>query len=53
MHRTTIVRQAANLWVVKERLWGVLLTRMRWHIETVAAQLVARYHLKRIWARDT
>jgi Transposase DDE domain len=28
------------------------LTRMRWRIETVAAQLVARYHLKRIWARD-
>jgi hypothetical protein len=29
-----------------------LLTRLRWRIETVAAQLVARYHLKRIWARD-
>lgn len=29
-----------------------LLTRVRWRIETVAAQLVARYHLKRIWARD-
>ena len=29
------------------------LTRVRWRIETVAAQLVARYHLKRIWARDT
>lgn len=28
------------------------LTRMRWRIETVAAQLVERYHLKRIWARD-
>ncbi len=29
-----------------------VLTRMRWRIETVAAQLVERYHLKRIWARD-
>lgn len=29
------------------------LTRMRWRIETVAAQLVERYHLKRVWARDT
>jgi hypothetical protein len=29
-----------------------VLTRVRWRIETVAAQLVARYHLKRIWARD-
>jgi len=29
------------------------LTRMRWRIETVTAQLVERYHLKRIWARDT
>jgi hypothetical protein len=28
------------------------LTRVRWRIETVAAQLVERYHLKRIWARD-
>ncbi|MDQ3694740.1 MAG: IS982 family transposase [Chloroflexota bacterium] len=28
------------------------LSRLRWRIETVAAQLVARYHLKRIWARD-
>jgi hypothetical protein len=28
------------------------LTRMRWRIETVAAQLVERYHLKRLWARD-
>ena len=28
------------------------LTRLRWRIETVAAQLVERYHLKRIWARD-
>jgi hypothetical protein len=28
------------------------LTRMRWRIETVASQLVERYHLKRIWARD-
>ena len=28
------------------------LTRVRWRIETVAAQLVARYQLKRIWARD-
>ena len=26
--------------------------RMRWRIETVAAQLVERYHLKRLWARD-
>jgi hypothetical protein len=29
-----------------------VLTQMRWRIETVAAQLVARYHLKRLWARD-
>jgi hypothetical protein len=29
-----------------------LLTRVRWRIETVAAQLVERFHLKRIWARD-
>ena len=29
-----------------------LLGRVRWRIETVAAQLVARSHLKRIWARD-
>lgn len=28
------------------------LTRVRWRIETVAAQLVERYHLKRLWARD-
>ena len=28
------------------------LTRMRWRIETVASQLVERYHLKRLWARD-
>lgn len=28
------------------------LTRLRWRIETVAAQFVERYHLKRIWARD-
>ncbi len=28
------------------------LIRLRWRIETVAAQLVERYHLKRIWARD-
>jgi hypothetical protein len=29
-----------------------VLTRMRWRIETVAAQFVERYHLKRLWARD-
>jgi hypothetical protein len=29
-----------------------VLTRVRWRIETVAAQLVERYHFKRIWARD-
>lgn len=29
------------------------LTRVRWRIETVASQLVERFHLKRIWARDT
>lgn len=29
-----------------------LLGRLRWRIETVAAQAVERYHLKRIWARD-
>jgi hypothetical protein len=28
------------------------LTRLRWRIETVVAQLVERFHLKRIWARD-
>jgi hypothetical protein len=28
------------------------LGRVRWRIETVAAQFVARYHLKRVWARD-
>lgn len=28
------------------------LTRTRWRIETVAAQFVERYHLKRLWARD-
>lgn len=29
-----------------------VLTRVRWRIETVAAQLVERFHLKRLWARD-
>jgi hypothetical protein len=29
-----------------------LLNRVRWRIETVASQLVERYHLKRVWARD-
>jgi DDE family transposase len=29
-----------------------VLGRMRWRIETVAAQFAARYHLKRLWARD-
>ena len=29
------------------------LTRWRWRIEVVASQLVERYHLKRVWARDT
>lgn len=29
-----------------------VLTRLRWRIETVASQLVERFHLKRIWARD-
>lgn len=29
------------------------LNRVRWRIETVASQLVERYHLKRVWARDT
>jgi hypothetical protein len=28
------------------------LTRVRWRVETVASQLVERYHLKRLWARD-
>lgn len=28
LHRTTFARQAANLWVVKERLWGLLLERV-------------------------
>ena len=31
---------------------AVLLTRWRWRIEVVAPQLVERYHLKRVWARD-
>lgn len=29
-----------------------VLARVRWRIETVAAQFVERYRLKRIWARD-
>jgi len=29
------------------------ITRKRWRIETVASQLVERFHLQRIWARDT
>jgi hypothetical protein len=29
-----------------------LLTQLRWRVETVAAQFVERYRLKRIWARD-
>jgi hypothetical protein len=29
VHRTTFARQAANLWVLKERLWGLLLDRVR------------------------
>jgi hypothetical protein len=29
-----------------------VLTRVRWRIETVASQLVARYQLKQVWARD-
>jgi Transposase DDE domain len=29
-----------------------VLTQVRWRIETVAAQFVERYHLKRLWARD-
>lgn len=29
-----------------------LLTRLRWRIETVASQLVQRFQLKRVWARD-
>jgi hypothetical protein len=29
------------------------LNRLRWRIETVAAQFVERYQLKRVWARDT
>jgi hypothetical protein len=28
IHRTTFVRQAANLWVVKERLWGLVRDRV-------------------------
>ena len=31
---------------------GTLLTRVRWRVETVAAQFVERFRLKRIWARD-
>jgi hypothetical protein len=30
-----------------------VMTRVRWRVETVAAQFVKRYHLKRLWARDT
>jgi len=33
-------------------LGSTRLTRVRWRIETVAAQLVERFHLKRLWARD-
>ena len=29
-----------------------VLGQVRWRIETVAAQLVERFHLKRLWARD-
>jgi hypothetical protein len=29
-----------------------LLNRVRWRLETAASQLVERYHLKRVWARD-
>ena len=29
IHRTTFTRQAANLWRVKEKLWGELLTLIR------------------------
>jgi hypothetical protein len=29
-----------------------VLTRVRWRIETVASQFVARYQLKQVWARD-
>lgn len=29
-----------------------LIARTRWRIETVASQLVERFHLKRVWARD-
>ena len=29
-----------------------VLDRVRWRIETVAAQFVTRFHLKRTWARD-
>jgi hypothetical protein len=28
------------------------ITKKRWRIETVASQLVERFHLKRVWARD-
>jgi hypothetical protein len=28
VHRTTFVRQAANLWPVKQRLWQIILTRL-------------------------
>ena len=31
---------------------STLLTRLRWRVETVAAQFVERFHLKRLWARD-
>ena len=31
---------------------STLLTRLRWRVETVAAQFVERFHLKWLWARD-
>src|SRR5437879_1377394 len=67
LQRTTFVRQAANLWRVKERLWqhvlahvprdphprwSAQLSRVRYRIDTVFGQLVDRCTVKRVWARD-
>ena len=48
MLRAPFKKRATDPDPVGSRLIG----RMRWRIETVAAQFVERFHLKRIWARD-
>ncbi len=47
-HRATFVRQAANLWAIKERLWCVF----RAHVDTLHGHLTDRCYLNRVWARD-